>query len=125
MYCINYHKTNHNVETYKVKRKEDPIPIVFKVTTQQIKVQRPMRYSYHICGDIGHKIIDCPKYIDMQNMFKNKGMKLTKKQVVVEPKVSNPLVHMVDVNMAITRGKIIEKHVFKDKEPIKKNFVVN
>jgi hypothetical protein len=46
-----------------------------------------MRYSYHICGDIGYKIIDCPKYNYMQNMFKNKGVKPTKKQVVVEPKV--------------------------------------
>jgi hypothetical protein len=34
-------------------------------------------------------------------MFKNKGMKPTDKQVVVEPKVSNPLIHMVDVNMAM------------------------
>jgi hypothetical protein len=44
---------------------------------------------------------------------------------VVEPKVSNPLVHMVDVNMAITKSKVIKKQVFKDKEPIKKKFVVN
>jgi len=38
-----------------------------------------MRYSCHICGDIRHEIIDCPKYNDMQNMFKNKGMKLIDK----------------------------------------------
>ncbi len=68
-----------------------------------------MRYSHPICGDVGHKIIDCPKYNDMQNMFKNKGMKATKKQDVVKPKVSNPLVHMVDVNMAITKSKVIEE----------------
>jgi hypothetical protein len=68
-----------------------------------------MRYSFHICGDIGHKIIDCPKYNDMQNMFKNKGVKTIDKQVVVEHKVSNPLVHMVDVNMAITRSKVTKK----------------
>jgi hypothetical protein len=53
-------------------------------------------------------------------MFKNKGVKTTNKQVVVEPKVSNPLIHMVDVNMAITRNKVIKEHVFKDREPIKK-----
>jgi hypothetical protein len=58
-------------------RKEDHVPIVSKVTTQHIKVHRPVKYSYHICGDIGHKIIDCPKYNDMHNMFKNKGMKIT------------------------------------------------
>jgi hypothetical protein len=42
-------------------------------------------------------------------MFKNKGVKLTKKQVVVKPKVSNPSVHMVDGNMAISRSKVTEK----------------
>jgi hypothetical protein len=84
-----------------------------------------MGYSCHICGDNGHKIIDCPKYNDMQNMFKNKKMKPIDKQVVEEPKVSNPSVHMVDVNMAITRSKIIEEHVFKDKEPIKNKFDAN
>ncbi len=65
-----------------------------------------MRYSYHICGDIIHKIIDCPKYNDMQNMFKNKGVKPTKKQVVVAPKVPNPSTHMVDVNMGIIKSKV-------------------
>jgi hypothetical protein len=41
-------------------------------------------------------------------MFKNKGMKTTKKPFVVEPKVVNPLVHVMDVNMAITRSKVTE-----------------
>jgi hypothetical protein len=49
-----------------------------------------MRYSCHICGDTGHKIINYPKYSDMQNMFKNKGMKIAKKPYVVELKVVNP-----------------------------------
>ncbi len=40
----------------------------------------PMKYSCHICGDTRHKIIDCPKYNDMQNMFKNKGVKPIGKQ---------------------------------------------
>jgi hypothetical protein len=48
-----------------------------------------VKYSYHICGGTRHKIIECLKYNDMKNMFKNKGMKPTDKQVVVEPKVSN------------------------------------
>jgi hypothetical protein len=52
-------------------------------------------------------------------MFKNKGVKPIDKQVVVEPKVSNPSTYMVDVNMAITRSKVIEEHVFKDRMPIK------
>jgi hypothetical protein len=48
-------------------------------------------------------------------MFKNKGVKPIGKQVVVEPKVSNPSIHMVDVNMAITKNKVTKKHVFKDR----------
>jgi len=58
-------------------------------------------------------------------MSKNKIVKIINKQVVVKAKVSNPLIHMVDVNMAITRNKVIKKHVFKDREPIKKKFVAN
>jgi hypothetical protein len=52
-------------------------------------------------------------------------MKPKQKQVVVEHKVSNPLLRMVDVNMAITRSKVNEKQMFKDKKPIKKKFVVD
>jgi len=68
-----------------------------------------VRYSYHIYDEIGHKIIDCPKYNDMHNMFKNKGVKTTKKPPMVEPKLANPLIHIVDVNVAITKNKVIEK----------------
>jgi hypothetical protein len=57
MYCTNCHKTNHNVETCRIKRKEEFIPIVSKVTI--------MRYSCHIYGESRHKIIDYPKYNDM------------------------------------------------------------
>jgi hypothetical protein len=77
MSYTNYHRTNHNVETCRLKRKEDFIPTVSKVTTQQIRLQKLMKYSCHICGDTGHKIIDCRKYNDMQNMLKNKGVKTT------------------------------------------------
>jgi hypothetical protein len=39
-------------------------------------------------------------------MFKNKGVKTTKKPFVVDPKVVNPL---VDLNMAITKNKVTEE----------------
>jgi len=38
MYCTNYHKTNHNVETCRVKIKEDHVPTFFEVTIQHIKI---------------------------------------------------------------------------------------
>ncbi len=80
MYYTNCHMKNHNVETCRVKRKENFVPTASEVTIQQIKVQRPLRYPCHICGDTRHKIINCPKYNDMKNMFKNKGMKLINKK---------------------------------------------
>jgi hypothetical protein len=42
-------------------------------------------------------------------MFKNKGVKLIERHVVVEPKVSNPSIHMVDVNMAITKNMVTKE----------------
>jgi hypothetical protein len=42
---------------------------------------------------------------------------------MVEPKVSNPSNHMVDVNMAITKNKVTKEGVFKD--GIKKKFATN
>jgi hypothetical protein len=44
---------------------------------------------------------------------------------VVEPKVANPSVHIMDVNMAITKSNVSEKHVFEDKKPIKKKFTID
>jgi len=44
---------------------------------------------------------------------------------VVEPKVANPLVHIVDVNMAITRKKVIKEQVFKDRKLIKKKSTID
>jgi hypothetical protein len=118
MYYTNCHRKNHYIETCRIKRKENHVLVVFEVTIQQIKVQRPVKYSCHICGDTRHKIIDCPKYNDMQNMFKNK---MKQRNHVVEPKVTNISIHMVNVNMAITRSKVIKEDVFKDKKLIKKS----
>jgi hypothetical protein len=42
-------------------------------------------------------------------MFKNKGVKTIEKPSLVEPKVVNPLVHVVDVNMAIIRSKVTKE----------------
>jgi hypothetical protein len=74
MYYTNCQRINHNVETYRVKRKDGSTIINYEVTIQQIRVQRRIRYSFHICGETRHKIIDCPKFNDMKNMFKNKRM---------------------------------------------------
>ncbi len=62
---------------------------------------------------------------DMQNMFKDKGVKTIDKQVVIEPKFANPSIHIVDVNMAITRSKVTKEQMFNDREPINKKYVSN
>ncbi len=54
-------------------------------------------------------------------MFKNKGVKTIKKPYVVKLKVVNPSFHMVDAN--ITKSKITEEQVFKNKKPIRKKFI--
>jgi hypothetical protein len=38
MYCTNCCKTNHNVETYTIKRKDDHVHVISKVIIQHIKV---------------------------------------------------------------------------------------
>ncbi len=57
----------------------------------------------------------------MHNMFKDKGVKPIDKKVMVEPKVSNPSIHMVDVNM----NKVTKERVFNDKKPIKNKSTAN
>jgi hypothetical protein len=57
-------------------------------------------------------------------MFKNKGLKTIEKPFVVEPKVANPLVHIVDVNMAITKSKVTEEQMFKDKNQSRKGLLL-
>ncbi len=52
-------------------------------------------------------------------------MKTIEKPYVVEPKVANPLGHIMDVNMAITRSKVTKEQVFKDIEPIKKKSTID
>jgi hypothetical protein len=55
-------------------------------------------------------------------MFENKRVKTIEKPFVVEPKFVNPLVHVVDVNMVITKSKGTEEQMFKDRDLIKKKF---
>jgi hypothetical protein len=38
MYCTNCHRKNHNVETCRIKRKEDLVPAIFEINIQHIKV---------------------------------------------------------------------------------------
>jgi hypothetical protein len=67
---------------------------------------------------------DCPKFVEMQKMFNGKYVTVIKVQPVVETQKIIVDVNVVDVNVAI-RSKVIEEQVFKDKESIKANNVVD
>ncbi len=58
---------------------------------------------------------DCPKLIEMQKMFHGKFVIIIEVQLVVETQIIITDVNVVDINVT-TKGKAIEKHVFKDKE---------
>ncbi len=58
MYYINYHSTNHNVETYRSKKKEEPVVATTKATTQVGKPPKPLNYPCCICGIVDHKLMN-------------------------------------------------------------------
>lgn len=106
MYCINYHCSNHNVETCKSK-KEEPILAITKATTQAGKPPNPI---LHICGIVGHKLTNCPRFGEMQSMFKGKRGQSIKFKLIAKAKMVTTLVKMVDVNATI-RNKTSEEQV--------------
>jgi hypothetical protein len=75
-------------------------------------------YACHIYGLNGHKITNCPKFVEMQKMFHGKYVIIIKVQLIAEAKKI-----MADVNVAnvkiTTRSKVIKEHVFKDRKPRK------
>jgi hypothetical protein len=48
------------------------------------KPLRPLNYLYHICGIVGHKLINSPKFIEMKSIFKDKGGKTIERKPIVK-----------------------------------------
>jgi hypothetical protein len=48
------------------------------------KSQKTSSYACHIYGLHGYKLIDCPKFINMQNMFHGKSMIVAEVQLIAE-----------------------------------------
>ncbi len=57
------------------KQKEEPTIVVVEINAQASKPPRPLNYPYHICGIVGHKLINCPKFSEMKIIFNDKGGK--------------------------------------------------
>jgi hypothetical protein len=107
MHYTNYHHINHN-PVERARKKSLYIVVVAKATTQVGKPPRLLTYLCHICGIVKHNLINCQKFDKMQTMFKDKGGKITKNKHIVEVKMVNALVNMVDVHITI-QSKVIEK----------------
>ncbi len=90
------------------KKKEQTTVATIKATQLNQKTQKPSSYAYHIYGLNGHKMIDCPKFVEMQKMFHGKYVIVVEVQPIVETQTIIVNVNVVDVNV-ITRGKIIEE----------------
>jgi hypothetical protein len=71
-YYTNYGRHNHNVNTWRVKKKEESIVAITKVTTHNQKVQKTISYACPICGLNGHKMANCPKFVRCKKCSKAK-----------------------------------------------------
>jgi hypothetical protein len=52
--------------------------VVVEVIAQVGKPSKPLNYPCHICGIVGHKLMNSPRFGEMEIMFKDKGGKLQK-----------------------------------------------
>jgi hypothetical protein len=73
MCYINCHHINHNIKTCKNKKEEEPTIIVTKSTIRASKPPKPLDYPCHTCGMLGHKLTNCSRFGEMQNMFKDQN----------------------------------------------------
>ncbi len=112
-YCTNYGMTNHNVET--CKKKEQTIVATTNVTQRSQNPQQSSSHACHICGLNGHKMRDCPKFVEMHKMFHGKYVAIVKVKPIAKTQTISTYVNVVDAN--VTKGsKATKKHVSKDKE---------
>ncbi len=65
-------------------------------------------YGCHICGLNGHKITNCPKFVEMQKMFQGKNASNLDKKMVSKVNIIIVNVNVIDVNVAI-RSRITKE----------------
>ncbi len=64
-HCTNYGWNNHNVETCIIKKEEESTIATTKVINQLQKGQKNNSYACHIYGLNGHKMMDCPMFVEI------------------------------------------------------------
>jgi hypothetical protein len=62
---------------------------------------------------MGHILTNCPRFGEMQSIFKDKGSQSIEYKLAIDVKTVIALVNMVDVNVT-THSKTDEEEVFKD-----------
>jgi hypothetical protein len=65
-------------------------------------------YGCHICGLNGHKITNCPKFVEMQKMFQGKNASNLDKKMASKVNIIIVNVNVIDVNVAI-RSRITKE----------------
>jgi hypothetical protein len=53
------------METYQIKKKDELVIIIFEVAIPKNKYFQPTKYHCHICGMIGHRMVNCPRFVKM------------------------------------------------------------
>jgi hypothetical protein len=66
------------------KRKSILQVVATKATQPSQKPQKTSSYACYICGLNGHKMINCPKFIEMQKMLHGKFVTIVEVQPIVE-----------------------------------------
>jgi hypothetical protein len=66
------------------KKKEQTMVATTKATQPNQKTQKTSSYACHICGLNGHKMIDCPKFVETHKTFHEKFITVAKVQLVTK-----------------------------------------
>ncbi len=56
-----------------------------------------MWFPHHMCGSMGHRLVDCPWFAKMQKMFKDTNVKLAKNSTTLKNKWLTTLINKVVV----------------------------
>ncbi len=102
----------------RVKKKEEPIVTTTYATNQPHKGQKNNSSTYHIYGLNGHKMINSPKFVEMQKMFQGENASSLERKMIIKVKTITIDVNVIDINVA-TKRKITKDQVFHEKEPWK------
>jgi hypothetical protein len=99
-------KTNHLVKTYHDRKRKVPFmpnvivksmePII-RIKTQPVKLEKiRVRYPCMICFKVEHKSRECPRKIEVHNMFRTKPISCNATTSFKLLKIDNVLVNVVN-----------------------------